>query len=575
VGTAGYARRYDHRDERQRYFTGQEIRYDYDVDRSTQSATGGGKLGLSYRLTPSNSLHMRGVYTRNQDDEVRRYVGFASDRGRNQQGARLMYTERSLWTGSLEGNHELKGLAGSKFDWRASLSGATRKQPDRRESIYEQVFRDDPNTGEPIPTWVARSTADGITRESQDLDEQGNGFDGSWATPFRAFGGGGKLTAGYGYQFKEREALLRRFSFQPPTNRSTAAPPESLFDDPSWTGNSTGAQLVETTRDDDNYRGFQKQVAGYLSAEVPMGARVRAILGLRVERGVQEVTSYSLLPWGKVTAVGEIDETDWLPSANLVWSPGDNLNVRAAASRTISRPDLRELSPTNAIEYQGGLRTRGNPDLDRARIENYDFRVETFPGLSEVLAAGVYYKQLYDPIEQVIRGGDEPYLEPRNSVGGYNTGLELELRANLGRLIEPLDRFFVNANFSTIRSEIETDPGVTLLGSTRHPLQGQADRLFNVGLGYQTAGGGVDVSLLYNYVGTRLEALGVLPLPDMYAQPLSSFDVAANLRLAPYMRLKLAGKNLNTPVVRTLQGEEEVLRYLNNASFQVTLNVGL
>jgi hypothetical protein len=53
--------------------------------------------------------------------------------------------------------------------------------------------------------------------------------------------------------------------------------------------------------------------------------------------------------------------------------------VRLGASRTLSRPDLNELSPSPSLEYVGGFRVAGNPELERALIDNYDARIEAFP----------------------------------------------------------------------------------------------------------------------------------------------------------------------------------------------------
>lgn len=83
------------------------------------------------------------------------------------------------------------------------------------------------------------------------------------------------------------------------------------------------------------------------------------------------------------------------------------------------------MSPSPALEYVGGYRVAGNPELERAMIDNDDLRVEAFPSVSEVFAAGVFYKRLHDPIEQVIQGGTPPLLVPRNSDHGRNLGLEL------------------------------------------------------------------------------------------------------------------------------------------------------
>ena len=69
-------------------------------------------------------------------------------------------------------------------------------------------------------------------------------------------------------------------------------------------------------------------------------------------------------------------------------------------------------------------------------------------------------------------------------------------------------------------------------GSQRHPLQGQADYLLNGALGYSSASGTAEATVLLSAVGKRLQALGYSPLPDIYAQPFASLDATAGF--APF-----------------------------------------
>jgi outer membrane receptor protein involved in Fe transport len=250
------------------------------------------------------------------------------------------------------------------------------------------------------------------------------------------------------------------------------------------------------------------------------------------------------------------------------------MHVRLGASRTLSRPDLNELSSSPALEYIGGLRVAGNPDLERARIDNYDLRIEVFPALSEVFAAGVFYKRLHEPIEQVIQDGSPPILVPRNSADGRNYGLELEARANLGRVWAPLRPFAVNGNASFISSLVRLQPQLTRTGSTEHPLQGQADVLVNGALSYTSTGGGTDVTLLVSSIGKRLRSLGLFARPDLYEQPTTTLDAAVNLTPGRNLRLKLAAKNLLDPAIRVLQGEKEINAYRTGRGYSVALAYG-
>src|SRR5262249_10869332 len=167
----------------------------------------------------------------------------------------------------------------------------------------------------------------------------------------------------------------RRFEMVAENMYGLDAPPESLFKDPS-------VYVDETTLDQDNYQAKQQVTAGFVSLDVPFGSGLRGTFGVRCEHGVQDVRSFDLFKPSRITAQGGFDQTDWLPSGNLTWSVNGSTNVRLAASRTLSRPDLNELSPSPTLEYVGGYQLAGNPDLKRAQIDNYDARVEVFPTLS-------------------------------------------------------------------------------------------------------------------------------------------------------------------------------------------------
>jgi outer membrane receptor protein involved in Fe transport len=249
------------------------------------------------------------------------------------------------------------------------------------------------------------------------------------------------------------------------------------------------------------------------------------------------------------------------------------VNLRLAASRTISRPDLNELSPSPFPEYIGGYYVKGNPHLRRALLDNYDVRIEAFPGLSEVLAIGFFYKNLREPIETVIQGGTPALLVPQNSASGRNRGVELEARVGLGRIWKPLDAFTVNSNASFISSRVNLYPRVTRLGSTEHPLQGQASYLVNVGLGYAVPGR-LDVSLLLNAVGERLRTLGYYPLPDIYEQPFTTLDATMALRVLGNARVKMTARNLLDPEIERLQGDRVASSYRAGRSYSIALTMG-
>ncbi len=569
-------------DELQRFYEGDAnaIKYDYNVTRWTESAQLGGISALSYRLSPRHTLHLRGLYTNNADDEVRTYEGLdyngasASGGPTTHRNTRLLYVQRTVLSGTVEGQHEFSHLLDTNLEWKLTRSQARRQQPDRREYDYDRfVFE-----GDPTVHWIFASLG---SREYGDLRDNGWGATFDAAVPYRLGAWGrGKLTLGFDRQTKRRDNFYRRLKFTPNDNvRHSELPPDSIFAPGGFDGSPSTGYLEDVTNNTlavglDNYRAHQKMTAGYLNVDVPFGPRVRANAGVRVERGFQDIQSFALFRPDQILSEGRLDSTDWLPSGNVTWALTDLVNVRFAASRTVSRPDLNEMSPSPFLEYVGGMLLKGNPDLKRAAIDNYDVRVEAFPGLSEVLAAGFFYKRLHQPIEQVIRGGTPHLLQPFNSDEGRNLGVELEARTALGRAWSRLKGLSIGSNASIISSDVRLPRQSSILGSTHHPLQGQANYLINGALNYSSRSGISDVSIMMSATGKRLYALGSTPLPDIYEQPVSSLDATLNWRAYAGSRVKFSARNLLDPRIRQLQAGQEVSAYRRGRTYSLVLSYG-
>jgi hypothetical protein len=564
------SRSFDEQDESQRLFVGTDTTYDYAVKRWTETAQLGGLSGFSYRLTPSHSIHLRGLMSNSADDEVRVYQG--DDHNRDDaftnrpvvnRNTRLKYVQRNVLSGSVEGRHAFSAV---QLDWKFGRSRARREMPDLREFNFQRFFYFEGDTAH----WVLGGTP---YRHFGKMTENGWGTTVTGSVPYRLGGlGSGKVVLGFDRQTKSRDNFYRRFEFfVNPLQVNTEAPIERILAD-------TSVILRDVTYNQpfgsvDNYRAHQRVEAGFLSVDVPFGRRLRGNFGVRVESGFQNVQSFALFNPSLILREGELGNIDVLPSGNLTWAFHEAINLRVAGSQTVSRPDLNELSPSPFLEYISGFQVTGNPDLHRALLDNYDVRIEAFPGISEVLAVGVFYKRLRDPIEQSVQGGSAPILTPINSDFGRNRGIEIEARASLGRLWKPLQRLAVNSNASFIDSKIELPPNLAEGASPSHPLQGQADYIVNVALTY-AAPYGIETALLLNATGERLQALG-FELPDIYLQPFSTLDATVNARLFSLMRVKLSAKNLLDPTIREQQGPREYTRYKTGRAYSIAFSLGL
>ncbi len=566
------SRSFDNRSESERLYrsASADTIYDYHVDRSSESVTLGGISALNYRLTPGHSLHLRGLYTNSADDEVRTYQGFdhnetdgTTGQWAEHRGTRLLYIQRNVLSGTVEGDHDFAHLLGAHVDWQITRSKATRLQPDRREYTYDhRYFYDAQNQLQ--SNWRLSSTGG---REFGDLRDNGTGATIKGAVPYRlGVLGPGKLSIGYDHQFKRRDNFYRRFVIHPSQIKDPTLPPDSLFGDGTFDNTRYTGWIEEKTLRDrfftDNYRAQQRVAAGFANLDASFGRHARGSFGIRQETSFQDVQSFDPFASAVVLQEGKLDDKDWLPSANVTVSVTEAINLRLAASRTVSRPDLNELSPSPALEYTGGALVLGNPDLKRARIDNYDVRVEAFPGISEVVAVGWFYKRLYDPIEQSISGAGSLLLRPVNSGRGRDAGVEFELRSDLGRWWDRMRGLAVNTNASLISTSVQN-----------HPLEGQASYLANGALTYAAKNGRVESALLLGVVGKRLSEVGIGGLANVLEQPVTTLDATLNVGLGR-SRVKFAAKNLLDPKIQVLQGPKEVSGYRAGRNFSVTFLYG-
>lgn len=525
----------------------------YDGASSEREVLWGSLLHASYRMNDAHTLSVRSMYDRSAEDEVRTYEGFEGDTSQRLiRDTRFLFVERGLFSGSVETDHSFRALHDSKAQLRYSYSQSERNEPDRREYVYEFYEReveDEIGNIDTLRVWELSQTSPdrSFTRLFSNLDDIERSVDGHWTTPFPFFNGlEAKVKAGVSHKNKDRDFFLRRFTFNQPlasTRTDLSLPPESLMVDSKIAGSRfQGFQLEERTRNTDNYRGSQNLTAEYLMVDVPLTSKARMVTGARVETSKQSVLTEDILYKTEDTIRSELKTTDVLPSVNMTYAVTSGVNARASYSRTLARPELREIAPYSISNYQGDFEEEGNPDLKRSIIHNYDLRLEYFPGANEVVAVSGFYKNLVDPIEKSIQGGDDPVYKPINGQGGHVQGLEFESRVGLGRISPSIRTLGINSNLTLVESETELD-ALGIQFSNKRPLEGQSSYVANVGLSFVSEKDRTQVSLLYNVFGKRLRYVGFGTLPDVYEQPRQNLDLTVNHSLGG-ARFKIAAENL-------------------------------
>ncbi len=377
------------------------------------------------------------------------------------------------------------------------------------------------------------------------------------------------IKAGYYLEKKSRDFSARYISyFYPGTAGFPAEVGQEIIRDPLdqlfsrdnlYTYNEDGTvipgmAIIEGSRPIDRYRGENLYTAGYLSGSVPLG-KFDLAGGFRLEYNVQELFTQD--DQGDIYVENPVVSP--LPFANVAFNIAERSLLRAAYSRTVNRPEFRELAPFGYYQFELDANTFGNPDLETATIDNLDLRYELYPNPGEVLSIGSFYKNFTNPIEYqlVNSGGLGQNFSYVNAPKAYSYGAEIEIKKSLASLSvsKLLRNTSVNVNASFIKSEVDLGDGVTFQRQKRS-LQGQSPYVINGNIFYNDLEKGFSVNVGYNVFGKRIYAVGSVILPTWWELPRNAVDLQIAKNIGQ-MEIKLNVNNLLNAKYRIFQDDND------------------
>lgn len=571
IGAVSLSNKPQLQSELQRYLregaTGPYIFTEYpDFREYTETARLGAVFNVALRLTPNHKLIFRNTYTHDTDKTTREFTGYDGGVDSYIESQRLRYIERGLYSTGIEGDHSFPGFHNSLIHWQFNYSQSSRNEPDLRE-----VFRSLLPDGRYIFSGFGSS---GI-RFFSDLKDRIYEPQIDYSVPFFKGNVSGLFKVGFRVTKRSRDFEARRFRFIPQqlSTLNLYLPSNLLFAADNI--RPSGFQIVEFTRGTDSYDASMDIYAGYAMLDLALGPRWRLVGGLRVEDANQIVNTIDNLVPNQQVVRATLQNRDPVPAVNAIYTVTRRQNLRFSYSRTLSRPDFRELSPFDFNNTLGGFVTQGNPNLKRASINNYDARWEWFPGGNQLVAVSFFAKTFNNPIEQTILASNDLRQTFTNAKSARNLGVELEFRRSLATFTPKLRDFGISSNFTFVDSNVTIKPeDIGVLTTSSRPLLGQSRYIFNAILQWTRPQLHSDAKFFSNYVSRRISDVASFGVPDIYQEGNIFLDFVYTYSFGETGKWKtrFEAENLADNTYRWTQGDFDQRRYQLGRTFQIGLS---
>jgi hypothetical protein len=566
VGSLTYERKASYTPNRiyNLYYLGQE---------GTSSVNWGGIFNVTLKLGGSTKIGLRNLYTRSADETTRSASGSETGSNLFEQTYQVRYVERILWQSQLAGEHRLGFLWGSGLQWKGTFGRAHISDPDNHSAKYTTDLESGAVPGV------------GAKRLIRDLSDRTWSTQADLSIPVSLRRQGDALLKTGGYYraktraYEARDVLINRADFAGQTGLDGligTLPPDQVFAPENM---GTYFSYISSSNHNDPYFANDNITAAYGMVDLPLLSRLRLVGGLRLEHWALTLKPGGNDPEGDflkydstiVRPDSLVPRWDKLWSANLTYALNDRMNFRLAGYRTLARPDSREISPGqySPIGGIGACTEVGNRALERSLITNGDARWEFYPRPGELFAVSGFYKTFDKPIIEIRTVGGVANAGATctiaNAAVGHVGGIELEMRRGLDFLPGALRHLSLGLNFTGVGSSIAFP---ARLGIQSREFIGQSPYVINGILAYDSPGGGLSFSVLYNYFADRTTKYSnvqpqnapPVPNPNWVERGRSVLDAKAKIGITSHLRLSLSGRNLTRAPI--LIGEDAGARRL-------------
>ncbi|MDP3676179.1 MAG: TonB-dependent receptor [Novosphingobium sp.] len=567
IVAAGYSNKYLTREARQQTSLSADLstlESDFVQVNTDQRIVVNGLFGLGYEIGDSK-VRWTNLYIRDTIKQSRLALG-------NRQGTNVDFLqqktawyERQLIDTQVVG--EFKLAPGVNLDLRAGYANSQREAPD--ELTFEYVRTN--SAADPFGQLFVNRLNNGnggdagITFSDLNEDLVSGGADLSYLLTDTI-----TATLGAAYSDTRRDSSRRDFLFLAPNNFPTGVGlfrPDLLLQ--PGIIDAFGIGLIETDEGNPSFTARLRNYAGYLKANWQATDEISLDAGVRYEKATQTVDPVQIfnVP-GAGTAGTRLKNDYWLPAATLTWQLAPDMQVRLSGSKTIARPQFRELINQPYFDPDSNRPYRGNPLLVDSRLTNAEARYEWYFAPEQRFSIAGFYKRITRPIEAFIAGSDLT-TSFANAPRAQLYGAEIEAQKYFDVSSFGGDtswfanrRFVTIANYTYTKSKLMVGPNdsTTVFGAASTiasdyfqdgaPLTGQSDHIANLQFGFENTERLSQQTLLLSYSSKRVTSRGLNgspPQPDVIEKPGLRIDFVAREAmdfLGQEIELKFEARNI-------------------------------
>jgi TonB dependent receptor/Carboxypeptidase regulatory-like domain/TonB-dependent Receptor Plug Domain len=488
---------------------------------------------FSVKINNSNTISWKNNYSINTDDRLikrRNTPDLIGDPTSALRDVVRSYTSNQILSSQLIGEH-LIGNKKTKINWLGSYTKVERDPSLRRTSYAYNPTIPDAGIGSAFILNALNQNSGSGTMFLLKSNESIKSIKLEITQPYTLLKSPQSLKIGAGYLFRERAFSSRLLGYTPYNDvgvlhdNSLAELPEDQIFLPQHIGlkksGQGGFMLNEANPTNNNYDASSATAHAFIMNDQRFLKNFRLIYGVRMEQFTQKLNSpYATFSTTQPPITIDSTITDFLPSINLVYALTKKMNIRLSYAETVNRPEFRELARVVFYDYLQQYSISGFEKNKRAKIKNYDFRYEFFPGKAQLFSVSVFYKEFKNPIETLfdpgLLGSQAFYA---NTTSATLKGVEAEFRSLLSTLVgikrekSILNKFTLSANVAFTESNVEILDTIFSYSPSdfrnNNVLQGQSPYIFNGSLSFNDDKTGFSSTLSVNRIGDRMIVKGI------------------------------------------------------------------